>query len=46
MDQILDYIKPELLIVAVALYFLGIGLKKAQTVPDKSIPIILFWESD
>ncbi len=41
MDQILDYIKPELLIVAVALYFLGIGLKKSQTVPDKYIPIIL-----
>ena len=29
MDQILDYIKPELLIVAVVLYFIGIGLKKA-----------------
>ena len=28
MDQILDYIKPELLIVAVVLYFIGIGLKR------------------
>ncbi len=41
MDQILDYIKPELLIVAVVLYFVGIGLKKAQAVPDKYIPVIL-----
>ena len=41
MDQILDYIKPELFIVAVVLYFIGIGLKKAHAVPDKYIPIIL-----
>ena len=41
MDQILNYIKPELLVVAVVLYFVGIGLKKAQAVPDKYIPIIL-----
>lgn len=38
---ILQYIKPELLIVAVALYVLGIFLKKSNSVPDKRIPTIL-----
>lgn len=41
MEQITDYIKPELLSVAVALYFIGMGLKKAAAVPDKFIPLIL-----
>ena len=29
--QITDYIKPELLAVALVLYFVGIGLKHSQT---------------
>ena len=41
MEQILNYVKPELLVVVVALYFFGMGLKKAQTVKDKYIPLIL-----
>lgn len=41
MEQIVNYVKPELLIVAVALYFIGMGLKKAQTVKDKNIPLII-----
>lgn len=41
MEQALNYVKPELIIVAAALYFLGIGLKTAQTVKDKHIPILL-----
>ena len=41
MEQIMNYVKPELIVVAVALYFIGIGLKKAETVPDKYIPMIL-----
>lgn len=41
MEQILNYVKPELLVVAVALYFIGMGLKKAQTFKDKYIPLIL-----
>lgn len=41
MDQILNYVKPELLVVAAVLYFIGVGLKKAQAVPDKYIPLIL-----
>lgn len=41
MEQIVQYIKPELLIVAVILYFIGVWLKQAQTVNDKYIPLIL-----
>lgn len=41
MEQIMNYIQPELLVVAVALYFIGIGLKKAQYFADKHIPATL-----
>ena len=41
MEQIMNYVKPELIVVAVVLYFVGAGLKKAQAIPDKYIPIIL-----
>ena len=34
MEQIVNYVKPELLIVAVVLYFAGVGLKKAEAVKD------------
>ena len=41
MEQITNYIKPELLIVAFVLYFIGVGLKKSQAVKDQYIPLIL-----
>lgn len=41
MEQIMNYVKPELIVVAVVLYFIGMGLKKAEAVPDKYIPMIL-----
>ncbi len=41
MEQMVDYIKPELLIVALVLYFMGIFLKEAQAIKDKYIPLIL-----
>ena len=41
MEQIMNYVKPELMIVAVVLYFVGMGLKQAQAVKDKYIPLIL-----
>lgn len=41
MEQIMNYVKPELIVVAVVLYFIGMGLKHAQAVSDKYIPIIL-----
>lgn len=41
MEALVDYIKPELLITAIALYFMGIALKESQAVKDKYIPLIL-----
>lgn len=41
MEQIMNYIKPELLVVAVALYFVGMGIKKSEAISDKYIPSIL-----
>ena len=41
MEQIMNYVKPELLIVAVVLYFIGMGIKKSEVIPDKYIPTIL-----
>lgn len=41
MEQIMNYVKPELIVVAVILYFIGLWLKQAQTVKDKYIPLIL-----
>ncbi|PJJ30557.1 phage holin family protein [Lacrimispora celerecrescens] len=40
MEQITNYVKPELLIVAVVLYFLGQAIKKSQTIKGKYIPLI------
>ena len=37
----MNYVKPELIVVAVVLYFIGMGLKQSQTVKDKYIPLIL-----
>lgn len=41
MEQIMNYVKPELVVVAVVLYFVGMGLKKAQYFADKHIPVAL-----
>lgn len=41
MDPIMEYVKPELVIVAVALYILGMFLKQTTMVLDKYIPVIL-----
>lgn len=41
MDHIMDYVKPELLIVAIVLYFVGIWLKQAAFFKDKYIPLVL-----
>jgi uncharacterized membrane protein YvlD (DUF360 family) len=41
MEQIMNYVKPELVVVAVVLYFVGMALKKSQTVADKYIPLTL-----
>lgn len=41
MEQIMNYVKPELIAVAVVLYFIGAGLKHAEAIKDKYIPLIL-----
>lgn len=39
--DIMNYVKPELIVVAIVLYIVGLALKKAQTVKDNAIPFIL-----
>lgn len=39
--EIINYVKPELVVVAVILYILGIFFKRAKTVPDNYIPFSL-----
>ena len=41
MEKLTNYIKPELLVVTVVIYFIGVGLKKAEIVKDKNIPLVL-----
>ena len=41
MDQIMNYVKPELIVVAIVLYFLGMWLKQAAFMKDKYIPLVL-----
>lgn len=39
--DIMEYVKPELIVVAIVLYIVGTGIKKAESVKDKYIPYIL-----
>ena len=39
--DIMNYVKPELIVVAIVLYIVGVALKKAQGVKDNAIPFIL-----
>ena len=41
MDSIMSYVKPELIVVAVVLYIIGVGIKKMDFIKDKYIPCIL-----
>lgn len=38
--QVMDYVKPELIVVAVALYFVGTWIKQSEAIKDKYIPLI------
>lgn len=40
-EMLKEYVKPELIVVALVLYFVGIGLKKTELIKDKYIPLIL-----
>lgn len=41
MEQIINYVKPELIVVAIVLYFIGMTIKQSETIADKYIPSIL-----
>ncbi|MBQ8559451.1 MAG: hypothetical protein IJ439_05655 [Tyzzerella sp.] len=41
MENITNYIKPELLVVSVVLYLIGLWLKQLNSLKDKYIPLIL-----
>lgn len=41
MEQVMNYVKPELIVLAVALYFVGMALKKSAFIKDKYIPLCL-----
>ena len=40
MEEIFDFIKPELLVLVPVLYFIGLGIKKSS-IPNKNIPLLL-----
>ncbi len=39
--DIMNYVKPELIVVAIVLYIIGEGLKKTESIQNKYIPYIL-----
>ena len=39
--EFVEYIKPELITVAVCLYCLGLAIKSSKTIKNKYIPLIL-----
>lgn len=41
MESLLSYVKPELLVVAIVCYFIGIGLKQSKKVSDTLIPVYI-----
>ena len=41
LEALKEYIKPELLVLVLVLYLVGLGLKKTEKVNDKYIPLIL-----
>ena len=40
-NYIKEYIRPELLILAIVLYFLGVAIKNTEAIKDKYIPLVL-----
>lgn len=41
MEEIKQFISPELLVLVPVLYIIGAGVKKTTLIPDKFIPIVL-----
>lgn len=40
-DLVVQYVKPELVVLSFVLYFVGVALKKIQYINDNFIPLIL-----
>ena len=40
MEEMFNFIKPELLVLVPVLYFIGLGIKKSS-IPNKNIPLFL-----
>ncbi|MDP4109541.1 MAG: phage holin family protein [Bacillota bacterium] len=41
MDSFLEFVKPELLVLVPVLYFVGMGIKRSESIKNKMIPMIL-----
>lgn len=41
MEQINNFIKPELLVLIPVLYFIGMGIKNSEAIGNKHIPMLL-----
>ena len=41
MEAIKEMIRPEMLVLIPVLYFVGAGLKRSASIPDKHIPLLL-----
>ena len=41
LEQLKNFIRPELLILVPVLYFIGCGLKRTESIADKKIPMLL-----
>lgn len=41
MEEIKNFISPELMVLVPVLYFIGVGIKKSTLIPDKFIPLVL-----
>ena len=39
--DVMNYVKPELIVVAIALYFIGVWMKNSEVLKDKYIPLLL-----
>ena len=41
LEQLKNFIRPELLVLVPVLYFIGCGLKRTESIADKKIPMLL-----
>lgn len=41
LEQVTEYVQPELLVLVPVLYFIGMGLKKTEKISDQLIPALL-----